>query len=90
MSALTARNTMNGSTEPHVAPIERCILVTGGAGYIGSHTAIQLLSEGYRVVIVDNLDNSVEEAVERVRDLAGKLGRNLYFYRVRSRNTSSS
>lgn len=62
---------------------ERCILVTGGAGYIGSHTALQLLLEGYKVVIIDNLDNSEEEAVKRVVELAGpKNGLNLYFYKV--------
>ncbi|BFI19997.1 UDP-glucose 4-epimerase [Marchantia polymorpha subsp. ruderalis] len=60
----------------------RWILVTGGAGYIGSHTALQLLLEGYKVVIVDNLDNSDEEAVKRVVDLSGKHGVNLYFFKV--------
>ncbi|MBR5151956.1 MAG: UDP-glucose 4-epimerase GalE [Clostridia bacterium] len=48
------------------------ILVTGGAGYIGSHTCVQLLDAGYEVVIVDNLCNSSEEAVRRVADLTGK------------------
>ncbi|KAJ7570633.1 hypothetical protein O6H91_01G129500 [Diphasiastrum complanatum] len=60
------------------APQKR-ILVTGGAGYIGSHTVLQLLEEGYKVVIVDNLNNSVEEAVKRVVGLAGKNGNNLRF-----------
>lgn len=58
------------------------ILVTGGAGYIGSHTVLQLLNEGYCVVIIDNLDNSCEEAVNRVRKLAGEFGANLKFYKV--------
>jgi hypothetical protein len=58
------------------------ILVTGGAGYIGSHTVLQLLTEGYCVVIIDNLDNSCEEAVNRVRKLAGEFGANLKFYKV--------
>jgi FlaA1/EpsC-like NDP-sugar epimerase len=59
---------------------QRWVLVTGGAGYIGSHTVLQTLLEGYKVVIVDNLDNSCEEAVHRVRELAGKNhGRNLIF-----------
>lgn len=58
------------------------ILVTGGAGYIGSHTVLQLLTEGYCVVIIDNLDNSCEEAVNRVRKLAGEFGRNLTFFKV--------
>jgi UDP-glucose 4-epimerase len=47
----------------------RCILVTGGVGYIGSNTALQLFLEGYKVVIIDNLDNSDEEALRRVCDL---------------------
>ncbi|GJP49992.1 hypothetical protein CLOM_g9149 [Closterium sp. NIES-68] len=58
------------------------ILVTGGAGYIGSHTCVQLLEEGYRVVVVDNLDNSSEEAIERVVELTGDKGRNLTFFKV--------
>ncbi|WP_207000359.1 UDP-glucose 4-epimerase GalE [Trinickia mobilis] len=48
------------------------ILVTGGAGYIGSHTAVELLNGGYDVVIVDNLVNSNREAVKRVETIAGK------------------
>ena len=42
------------------------ILVTGGAGYIGSHTAVELLGSGNNVVIVDNLCNSSRKAVERI------------------------
>ncbi len=49
----------------------RTVLVTGGAGYIGSHTCVQLLEAGARVVIVDNLDNASPVAVDRVRELAG-------------------
>lgn len=48
------------------------ILVTGGAGYIASHTNIELLNRGYEVIILDNLCNSCEEAVHRVEKLAGK------------------
>lgn len=48
------------------------ILVTGGAGYIGSHTCIELLNAGYDVVVVDNLYNSSEKALERVKEIAGK------------------
>lgn len=48
------------------------ILVTGGAGYIGSHTCLELLKAGYEVVVVDNLCNSSEEAVKRVEKISGK------------------
>ncbi len=48
------------------------ILVTGGAGYIGSHTALRLLEEGYSVTVVDNLSNSSKEAVYRVEKITGK------------------
>jgi UDP-glucose 4-epimerase len=48
------------------------ILVTGGAGYIGSHTCLELLNAGYEVVVVDNLSNSKEESLRRVQELAGK------------------
>ena len=50
----------------------RTILVTGGAGYIGSHTCLELLNEGYAVVVVDNLDNSSREALTRVEAITGK------------------
>jgi UDP-glucose 4-epimerase len=48
------------------------ILVTGGAGYIGSHTCLELLSQGHRVAVVDDLSNSSEESLHRVRELTGK------------------
>ena len=56
---------------------EMSILVTGGAGYIGSHTCIELLNEGYDVVVVDNLSNSSEESLARVKKITGK---DLKFY----------
>lgn len=48
------------------------ILVTGGAGYIGSHTCIELLQANFNVVVVDNLDNSSEESLKRVEEITGK------------------
>lgn len=48
-----------------------CVLVSGGAGYIGSHTAVELIGAGYDVVIVDNLSNSDMDAVEGVRRITG-------------------
>ncbi|AZV63437.1 UDP-glucose 4-epimerase GalE [Peribacillus frigoritolerans] len=48
------------------------ILVTGGAGYIGSHAAVELLKSGYDIVIVDNLSNSNFESINRVKELTGK------------------
>jgi len=48
------------------------ILVTGGAGYIGSHTCIELLNEGFEVAVLDNLSNSSEESLNRVKKITGK------------------
>lgn len=48
------------------------ILVTGGAGFIGSHTCVELLENGYDVVVVDNLSNSCEKSLERVKEITGK------------------
>lgn len=48
------------------------ILVTGGAGYIGSHTCVELLNAGYRVTVVDNLVNSKEESLRRVEEITGR------------------
>ena len=48
------------------------ILITGGAGYIGSHTCVQLLAAGYDIVVVDNLSNSSVESLSRVKQLSGK------------------
>lgn len=51
------------------------ILVTGGAGYIASHTNVQLLEKGYEVVVLDNLSNSCVESIKRVEELTGKTVR---------------
>ena len=55
------------------------ILVTGGAGFIGSHTCVELLNAGYEVVVVDNLYNASEISLERVKQITGK---DLKFYKV--------
>jgi UDP-glucose 4-epimerase len=49
------------------------ILVTGGTGYIGSHTVVELLESGYEVTIIDNLNNSDKDVVERIQQITGKL-----------------
>lgn len=48
------------------------ILVTGGAGYIGSHTCVELLNENYDVIVIDNLSNSSEKSLERVQEISNK------------------
>ena len=55
------------------------ILVTGGAGFIGSHTCVELQEAGYEVVVVDNLSNSCEESLKRVQEITGKK---LTFHKV--------
>ena len=57
----------------------KTILVTGGAGYIGTHTSIELIEAGYDIVVVDNLSNSKYEAVRRVE---GIVGRQITFYKA--------
>ena len=48
------------------------ILVTGGAGFIGSHTCVELLNANYEVVVLDNLHNASEKSLDRVKELTGK------------------
>ena len=57
--------------------MSKTILVTGGCGYIGSHTVLQLLEQGYDVIVVDNLSNSKVESLSRVQKITGK---NVKFY----------
>jgi UDP-glucose 4-epimerase len=59
------------------------ILVTGGAGYIGSHTCVELLEAGYELVVADNFSNSKPVALERVQKIAGK---SLFFHQADIRN----
>ena len=62
-------------------PKDTCVLVTGGAGFIGSHTVVQLLEGGYQVVVVDDLSNSSAVAIDRVKTIVGdEAAKNLTFY----------
>ena len=63
------------------------ILVTGGAGYIGSHTCVELVNAGYEVVVVDNLSNSKMESLSRVKEIIGK---EISFYHVDILNRARS
>ncbi|OIV94938.1 hypothetical protein TanjilG_22135 [Lupinus angustifolius] len=62
--------------------ISKTVLVTGGAGYIGTHTVLQLLLAGFKTVVVDNFDNSSDVAIRRVKELAGEFGNNLSFHKA--------
>ncbi len=66
--------------------MKKTILLTGGAGFIGSHTLVELLQRGYAVAVVDNLCNSCEEALFRVRKITGK---NFAFYNADVRNRAA-
>ena len=48
------------------------ILVTGGTGYIGSHTVVELLNNNYEVIVIDNLSNSKEEVVDKIKEITNK------------------
>ncbi len=60
------------------------ILVTGGAGYIGSHTCVELLNKGFDVIVIDNFSNSSEECIKRIEKITGKTLK-LYVGDVRNR-----
>lgn len=62
------------------------ILITGGAGYIGSHTCVEMLNSGYDVVVIDNLDNSNAKSIERIEKITGKA---LKFYKADVRDKSA-
>ncbi|AES93939.1 putative UDP-glucose 4-epimerase [Medicago truncatula] len=83
--------TQNGSNSNSASLMtqNKTVLVTGGAGYIGSHTVLQLLLGGFKTVIVDNLDNSSEVAVRRVKELAAEFGKNLNFHKVDLRDKAA-
>ncbi len=51
---------------------KKTVLISGGAGYIGSHTAVELINANYEVVIIDNLSNSEKEAVKGIEKITGK------------------
>jgi UDP-glucose 4-epimerase len=65
------------------------VLLTGGAGYIGSHTAVELLGAGWRVVVVDDFSNSSPVALERVAELAGPAAGELAWHRLDLRDTAA-
>lgn len=66
-----------------IAAKDACVLVTGGAGFIGSHTVVDLLENGYRVVIADDLSNSSEKVLERIEQIVGdEAFERLSFYRA--------
>lgn len=62
------------------------ILVTGGAGYIGSHTVLQLIEGGYDVVVLDNLSNSSQESLHRVGSLVSKKFHSLKLISTTNKN----
>ena len=78
LNTVTVRSS-NLSNKAQRRNFKMAILVTGGAGFIGSHTCVELLNAGYDVVIADNLYNASEKAVDRVKQITGK---DLKFYKA--------
>ncbi|SDN93929.1 UDP-glucose 4-epimerase GalE [Acetanaerobacterium elongatum] len=64
------------------------ILVTGGAGFIGSHTCVELLNAGYEVVVADNLSNAKEDIIDRIRKITGKTDE-ISFYKADIRDKAA-
>lgn len=64
-------------------PKDTCVLVTGGVGFIGSHTAVELLQQGYQVILVDDLSNSSEVVIDRIDQIVGEdAASRLTFYKA--------
>ena len=62
-------------------PQDTCVLITGGAGFIGSHTVVELLQNGYRAIIVDDLSNASAKVIDRIETIVGpQAAANLSFY----------
>ena len=66
--------------------MDKNILVTGGAGYIGTHTEVELLNRGYNVIAFDNMVNSCEESIKRVEKITGKK---IKFYNADMRDAAA-
>ena len=71
-------------------PQNSCVLVTGGAGFIGSHTVVELLNSGYEAVIVDDLSNASAKVVDRIKTIVGEENaKRLSFYEADVNDTDA-